>query len=645
MDVLRRVARARRTQAQASRGTSPAVRPSGRIHHRVLLSFVALVTVTLGTSTLLEARSKYDEIQRLAVQIQHEKASAAAQTISASILDIERQIGWATPPGLLSIDERLDDFRRLLRQAPSITEVAYVDAAGREQLFVSRVSTNRIRTGIDRSDTPAFTEAALGRPYFSSVYLRADTEPYITVSVVDPGGRGGVTVAEMTLRGISQVISGIRVVGTTGSAYLVDDNGRLIAHPDLALVLRGTSMATLPHVAAAQRLTVPSGTTSVIGRDLHGREVLASIQKLPQVNWMVVVEQPVDEAFQPVFASMQRSLLIFVAMLGLALIGGFLLARRITQPVEALRRGVADLRTGALPHGVSVRTGDELEVLANDFNAMATELAATIEELKRTSRELELASLHKSEFLANMAHEVRAPLNAVIGFSEVLLQQMFGPVNEKQAEYLRDILDSGRHLLALINDILDLSKVEAGQMDLERSTFWLPEVVQSAVHMFRETAIRREVDLQLKVADDVGEIEADLRRIRQVLFNLLSNAIKFTGAGGRVDVRASLRDDVVEIRVVDTGVGINGMDQERIFEPFQQAGDHEAAQAEGTGLGLSIVRRFVELHGGRIWVESEPGKGSAFAFQIPVQQPAGTASGGKSDQEHGRDIQPIGARN
>jgi signal transduction histidine kinase len=246
-------------------------------------------------------------------------------------------------------------------------------------------------------------------------------------------------------------------------------------------------------------------------------------------------------------------------------------------------------------------------------------LQRALAELSRKSRQLEVASEHKSDFLANMSHELRTPLNAIIGFSQVLRQRLFGPINEKQEEYLDDILSSGNHLLSLINDVLDLSKVEAGQVELEVASFSLREALERGVVMVREPATKHGVRLSLELAPGVDLVEGDERRLRQVIFNLLSNAIKFTPEGGEVVVATASRDHEVLISVNDTGPGIPLEDHERIFEEFQQT-DVGVRQREGTGLGLALSKRLVELHGGRIWVESQPGHGSRFVFTLPAKE-------------------------
>jgi signal transduction histidine kinase len=299
----------------------------------------------------------------------------------------------------------------------------------------------------------------------------------------------------------------------------------------------------------------------------------------------------------------------------IALLLGFLISRSLVGPIRKMDTRLAAIASGDFSGHVDVPNRDELGALATNVNRMNDQLG-------RLYGELETASRHKSEFLANMSHELRTPLNAVIGFSEVLQDRLFGDLNDKQAEYVADIHASGRHLLALINDILDLSKIEAGRMDLQITPFALSDVVQNSVALSRERATREGIALGLDVDPDIGVIEADERMLKQVLFNLLSNALKFTPKGGHVGVSAHALGDDVVVNVRDDGVGIAPADQARIFEEFLQVG--AAHLQEGTGLGLAISRRFIELHGGSLRVQSEPGNGSTFTFTLPRSQ--GTAT-------------------
>ena len=301
-------------------------------------------------------------------------------------------------------------------------------------------------------------------------------------------------------------------------------------------------------------------------------------------------------------------------------------AHLISTWLSIASRGAATSR--AEDHGsiddLSARTRASLrQQVVNLLQTFATQSVLAIQnarlfrEIEDKSRQIEAANRHKSEFLANMSHELRTPLNAIIGFSEVLQERLFGELNEKQAEYTEDILTSGQHLLSLINEILDLSKVEAGRMELELASFDLPLAIDNARTFVRERAVKHGITLDVDVDDRLGEYVGDERKIKQILLNLLSNAVKFTPEGGRISISANKTDNGAEISVSDTGIGIPPAEQPMIFEEFRQVGGDYAHKKEGTGLGLTLAKKFVELHGGKIWVESEVGKGSTFTFMLP----------------------------
>jgi GAF domain-containing protein/DNA-binding response OmpR family regulator len=313
-----------------------------------------------------------------------------------------------------------------------------------------------------------------------------------------------------------------------------------------------------------------------------------------------LADQPPEPIYQALVQAGYRSALIVPLLSDAAVLGALIIRRRVPGPFS----------------GDTIRL---LQTFATQ-SVLAIQNARLYQEIADQSRQLAVASQHKSEFLANMSHELRTPLNAVIGFSEVLLERMVGDVNERQEEYLQDILASGRHLLALINDILDLSKVEAGHMELEVSTVDLPQVLASGLTMVRERASRHSITLTQSIASEVGLIEADERKLKQVVFNLLSNAVKFTPDGGAVEISARVVGDAAEVAVRDTGIGIAPEDHEQVFEAFQQAGGAAPGTREGTGLGLPLARSYVELHGGRLWLTSAVGQGSTFTFTIPLAQ-------------------------
>ena len=326
-----------------------------------------------------------------------------------------------------------------------------------------------------------------------------------------------------------------------------------------------------------------------------------------------------------------QALFIAVAAVAtiLALLLGYVLSWSVVGPIRQIETRLGEITSGDFTGHVTVRNRDELGALADNPNLMNDELG-------RLYKELESASRHKSEFLASMSHELRTPLNAVIGFSQVLRQQMFGELNEKQVEYVDDILSSGQHLLNLINDILDLAKVEAGRMELQPAPFALPETLRNAMAMVRERATRQDVTLAVEIDDSVGEIEADERKIKQILFNLLSNAVKFTPSGGTVTLAARTDGHRAIISVRDTGVGIGTEDQARIFEDFYQLSP--GMTQEGTGLGLALTKRLVDLHGGELTVESTPGAGSTFTVSLPLQRMET-----RSPHELAPDAEPVSA--
>ena len=324
------------------------------------------------------------------------------------------------------------------------------------------------------------------------------------------------------------------------------------------------------------------------------------------------VEQPESAAFAPLRGKIWRTALLIAAFVLAAVALSILLARRLVRPIKRMQVAAEAIGAGAYDERIELDRKDELGALATAFNPMAAHVQELIGGLERKVAErtkaLEVASKHKSEFLANMSHELRTPLNAIIGFTQVLQQKLFGEVNDKQEEYLEDIHSSANHLLELINDVLDLSKVEAGQVELEVGPFSLREALERGVVMVRERAVKNGVALRSSSTPQVELVEGDERRIRQVVFNLLSNAVKFTPAGGKRGGSARrAQNGEVLVSVVDTGPGIAAEDQERIFEEFQQT-EVGAEQREGTGLGLALSKRLIELHGGRIWVESEPAR-------------------------------------
>jgi signal transduction histidine kinase len=791
--------------AQAGGGGTPApppTRPRGKLFRKYVALFVAVVCVALLANGMFEIWFSYQEHKGSLVRIQREQAEAAAAKLGQFIKEIESQVGWTTqlPWSSGTIEQRRFDALRLLRQVPAVTELSLLDAAGKERLRVSRLAMDVVGSNLDLSGDPKFIEAMAHKAYYGSVYFRRESEPYMTLALAGTRRESGVSVAEVNLKLIWDVVSQIKV-GERGDAYVVDREGRLIAHPDISLVLRNTDMSQLAQVKAARQLAEDGPQVEPVqdARDILGREVLTAYAPIAPLGWLLFVELPVAEAYAPLYASVERTGVVLLAALGLAFLAGLLLTRRMVGPIRMLSTGAARIGGGDFSQRISITTGDELEALADQFNEMGSrlqesyadleqkvelrtrELAQSVEELRalgevsqavnstldlaavlstivakavqlsdtdagaiyvydeasaqfeqratrgmsdaliaaiadrqidlgdttvgqaaerrepiqvadlaaasRTKvldiileagfrallvvpllrpdrifgalvvrrrepglfpkatvdllqtfatqsvlaiqnarlfseieekgRQLAMASQHKSQFLANMSHELRTPLNAVLGYTELMLDHVYGEVPGKMRGVLDRVQSNGRHLLGLINDVLDLSKIEAGQITLSLTSYSLGDVVHGVVTSVEPLAAEKRLGLKLDILPNLPVGRGDERRIAQVLLNLVGNAIKFTDRG-EVAVSASAVNGAFNIAVRDTGPGIPVAEQVKIFEEFHQADNSATKTKGGTGLGLAIAKRIIEMHGGRISVESSPGAGSTFSVSLPV---------------------------
>jgi signal transduction histidine kinase len=916
-----------------------------RLFRKYVALFVAVVCVALLTNGLFEIWFSYQENKQALTRIQREQAEAAAAKIGQFIKDIEGQIGWTTqlPWTASALEQRRFDALRLLRQVPAITELAQLDATGKEQLRVSRLAMDAVGVGTDFSKDPKFTEAVAKKVYYGPVYFRRESEPYMTLAMAGARRDAGVSVAEVNLKFIWDVVSQIKV-GKHGQAFVVDSRSRLIAHPDISLVLRNTDLSRLDYVKKAREAEpgAPASREGVeIVNDVQGREVLTAHAPILPLRWLMFVELPIDEAYAPLYDSIKRSSLLLVGGLTLAFLAGLFLARKMIVPIQRLREGAAQIGAGNLEQRIAIKTGDELELLADQFNDMAgrleesyagleqkveqrthelsetlaqqtatsevlqvissspgehnappsfaefsqaspilkdgtapsvdrlvatkqvihvddisaetpdepiakyagarslvvvpmlkedeligaigiyrqevrpftekqielvtnfanqaviaienvrllNELRARTDELARSVGELQalgevsqavnstldletvlttivsravqlsrtdagtiyvfdeerkefklratygmseemilaitdqhigigeahigpaaqqrkpiqvadirdeaaspvndinlregyravliipllrpdqivgalvvrrktpgefpqstidsletfadqsvvaiqnarlfseieekgkqlaIASQHKSQFLANMSHELRTPLNAILGYTELILDSIYGEVPEKAQGVLKRVESNGKHLLGLINDVLDLSKIEAGQLVLSLNDYSMKDVLYSVFSAVEPLASEKNLNFKVEAPPEMPKGRGDERRLTQVILNLVGNAIKFTD-NGEVVIKASSTNGSFTVAVRDTGPGISPADQGKIFEEFQQADNSATKKKGGTGLGLSISRRIVEMHGGKLWVESEVGKGSVFSFSLPVQ--------------------------
>jgi signal transduction histidine kinase len=945
-----------------------------RLFFKYTLLFVTVVVLALVANGGFEVWFSYQEHKGSLIGIQEQQAVAAADKIEEFITQIESQVGWTTqlPWTDGTLDQRRFDALRLLRQVPAITELAQIDAAGHEQLKVSRLTMDVVGSGIDYSQKPEFTQAVAHKVYYGPVYFRRESEPYMTLSLAGTRRDTGVSIAQVNLKLIWDVVSKIKV-GEHGRAYVVDSAGRLIAHPDISLVLRNTDMSRLAQVRSAR---AGSATEAVReADDIGGHKVLTAYAPVNPLGWFVFVETPIEEAYAPLYRSILRTGYVLLGALALAFIAGMFLAGRMVVPIQVLRAGAARIGSGDLSQRITIKSGDEVEALADQFNDMAgklqesysdlenkveqrtaelsesleqqtaiseilrvisnspddvqpvlnsvaehaarickaqvvdiillegsvlrtgavfgelardigevpldrstvmgraicdmqpiqledqqaagddfargrefarrfghrtilavplmregralgcilvrrtevkrfeqndvallttfadqaaiaienvrlfeaeqqrtrelaesleqqtatsdvlkiisrstfdlqsvlntlvesaarlcdadmasinrqtgekyrqvasygyssefnqfmtqhpipsrrgsisgrtaderrvvhiadvqsdpeyefqegakiggthtmlgvpllregspigvialsrksvrpftdkqIELAATFadqaviaienvrlfEEIQEKSRQVEEASKHKSQFLANMSHELRTPLNAILGYTELVLDGIYGDAPEKMRNVLERIQTNGKHLLGLINDVLDLSKIEAGQLVLSLNDYSIKDMMQGVYVAVEPLAGNKKLNFRLEVAPNLPPARGDERRLSQVLLNLVGNAIKFTDTG-EVAMKASAANGSYTIAVADTGPGIAEADQAKIFEEFQQSESTHTKAKGGTGLGLAIAKQIVEMHGGRLWVESRLGTGSTFFFTVPLR--------------------------
>jgi two-component system, NtrC family, sensor kinase len=601
--------------------------------------FALLVTVPVVAVSVYLLDSSYNDRKQALIQQQEGQAKSLASALNLYFENLAGNLALVTVPPNAPTSEIASTLQAVL--SPDTLYAFYVDPRGQETRLSAGGSALRVRPS--PLDERLVRIALKSSSAFGPSRFQYDIFGYaLTVAAREQGGGGGVVGEHLTLGDVASAAdvgsSATDVAGVIhqvrGTAYAMDAEGRVAIGSRDASPGNLGALSRLPQVRTAIQSREPVGWT--LGRSLTGVKVLSAFATVPATKWRVFVEEPESEAFAPLGGKIWSTALLLAAFVAAAVVLSILLARRLVLPIRRMRVAAASIGAGAYDERMDLDRRDELGALADEFNRMADslqesnaslegkveertqELQQALDQLAQKSRELEVASKHKSEFLANMSHELRTPLNAIAGFSQVLKEKLFGELNDKQSEYLDDILSSANHLLSLINDILDLSKVEAGQVELEIAPFSLPDTLERGVVMVKERAMKNGVEVGLGADPSVGMVEADERRIRQVVFNLLSNAVKFTPSGGRVQISSAQQNGVVSVSVTDTGPGIASADHERIFEEFQQTEVGEA-QPDGTGLGLALSKRLIELHGGRIWVQSEPGKGATFIFTLPLE--------------------------
>lgn len=432
---------------------------------------------------------------------------------------------------------------------------------------------------------------------------------------------GFMVVGALELDFIREVQRAI-VFGERGHSMIVDAKGKVVAHPDKDWEFEARDASKLSVVQKMMR-----GETGVAQfySPPMAADMIAGHTAVRNVGWGVMVPQPFEELEAK--ANDVRNIAVLLTVIGIlvAAMLGWLLARYIARPIVAVSEAASQVASGGLHTRVDelpAYSPMELRVLAKSFNRMVTELEQRESGLRAAKEEAEAANKSKSDFLANISHELRTPLNAVIGFSDLMRNEIHGPIGAKQyRDYLNDIHNSGTHLLEIINDVLDMSKVEAGQMDLFEAEFDLRAALEACVRMTSERAAVGGVVVECECSDDVPMLYADGRLVRQIVLNLLTNAIKFTGKGGTVTLQASVDGNgSCVLRVSDSGIGIAPEHLESIMQPFVQVDSGIDRKYEGTGLGLSLVKSMAELHDATVEIESAPGRGTTVIVRFPAER-------------------------
>jgi signal transduction histidine kinase len=614
-------------------------RRSRLVRHYFVIS-VILIGGGLITSGLLEIYFRYRESHENLTLLQQEVAAAAAFKVEQFIQQIEAALRTATKSPEIArkgiSEEFQSELTRLLSVTPAIEEVVALDLAGRIRLQASRFRAILPEYKEEMPPQTAFETAKKGRSFIGPVYFARGSEPYNSIAVPIERFAGdlmGILWAKVNLKYIWEIIRGVKV-GEAGYAYIVTRSGDLVAHPDLSLVLRRQNLAHLHQVRSGFQLnSIPERAQSLIAQSFQNTKVFASYAFIPSLDWVVIIERPLDEAYEPLYASMFRTSSLLLIGLGLALLASIFVARRVIRPLQTLRLGVERIGSGDLDFRLQIKTGDEIEILAEEFNKMTENLrqayagleqkvAARTQELAVANERLKELDHLKSDFVAKVSHELRTPLTAIKGALDLVLREVPGPLNEKQTHYLTRVRSNTQHLAGLINDLLDLSKIEEGKVELKATRVSVGGLMHEVVETVKPMAAEKPVLLEVKVPEPSVLVWADRDKITQVLMNLIGNAIKFTPSDGMVGVSAA-SDGMgwVRVSICDTGPGIPTSEQEKIFEKFYQVAQNGGPKPKGTGLGLAISKALVELHGGKIWIDSEINHGSTFSFTLPVSAP------------------------
>jgi signal transduction histidine kinase len=611
-------------------------RTRGRLVRHYFLISLLLIAGGLISSAALEIYFRYRESQEQIALLEQQAAAVAALKIERFVQDIVTAIKSSTKSrevmqGRVSPEYRFE-LKRLLYLTPAITEAVALDIDGVKQAHVSRAGAVSQDARSDFAPSPGFQRALQGKPDYGPVYFVQNSEPYMTIAYPIEQFAGtviGVLQAEVNLKHVWDVVSNIKT-GEAGYAYVVSRSGDLIAHRDISLVLRRQNLGHLTQIKGAFQVASGAPRPKVtLASNLEGKRVISSHAFIPSLQWLVVIERPAEEAYIPLYASMLRTSGLLLVGFTMAVLASLFLGRRVVRPLESLRRGVERIGKGDLTYRLDLKTGDEIEILADEFNEMAKHLrdaytglehkvAERTQELTIANEKLGEASQLKSQFLANVNHELRTPVSAIIGYAHLVLRATEGQISRLQRENLEDLLRNAERLLNQIDSLLEFSKIEVGKMEVHVQPVKVDEVIHGAISTIEPIVNGGSVRIVREIAPGIPALNTDREKLRQIILNLLDNALKFTERG-EIKISASQQNGSLKLAVSDTGIGIQKEDLNKIFEEFHRGSSFSTKNYRGTGLGLAIAKKFVNLLGGEIAVESEVGKGSVFTVTLPVE--------------------------